>query len=48
METTNGVKKEKQTLDLKTKALDIFSKYSMVIILIGTIIIIRNGLMQLW
>jgi len=38
METTNGVKKEKQTLDLKTKALDIFSKYSMVIILIGLLI----------
>lgn len=42
METTNGVKngakKEKQTMDLKTKALDIFSKYSMVIILIGLLI----------
>ena len=38
METTNGIKKEKQTLDLKTKALDIFSKYSMVIILIGLLI----------
>ena len=42
METTNGVKngakKEKQTIDLKTKALDIFSKYSMVIILIGLLI----------
>nr|WP_319215114.1 multiple monosaccharide ABC transporter permease [uncultured Trichococcus sp.] len=38
METTNGVKKEKQTLDLKTKALDIFSKYSMVIILIGLLL----------
>ena len=38
METTNGVKKEKQTLDLKTKALDIFSKYSMVSILIGLLI----------
>lgn len=38
METTNGIKKEKQKLDLKTKALDIFSKYSMVIILIGLLI----------
>ena len=42
METTNGVKngakKEKQTMNLKTKALDIFSKYSMVIILIGLLI----------
>lgn len=38
METTNGIKKEKQTLDLKTKALDIFSKYSMVIILIGLLL----------
>lgn len=42
METMNGVKtgakKEKQTIDLKTKALDIFSKYSMVIILIGLLI----------
>ena len=38
METTNGIKKEKQTMDLKTKALDIFSKYSMVIILIGLLI----------
>ena len=38
METTNGIKKEKQTLNLKTKALDIFSKYSMVIILIGLLI----------
>ncbi|CZR06321.1 multiple monosaccharide ABC transporter permease [Trichococcus ilyis] len=42
METTNGVKngakKEKQTIDLKAKALDIFSKYSMVIILIGLLI----------
>lgn len=38
METTNGIKKEKQTLDLKTKMLDIFSKYSMVIILIGLLI----------
>ncbi|WP_106450622.1 multiple monosaccharide ABC transporter permease [Trichococcus alkaliphilus] len=38
METTNGIKKEKQTMNLKTKALDIFSKYSMVIILIGLLI----------
>lgn len=42
METTNGIKngakKEKQTIDLKAKALDIFSKYSMVIILIGLLI----------
>jgi len=38
METTNGIKKEKQTMDLKTKALDIFSKYSMVIILIGLLL----------
>jgi len=38
METTNGIKKEKQTLNLKTKMLDIFSKYSMVIILIGLLI----------
>lgn len=42
METTNGIKngakKEKQSLDLKTKALDIFSKYSMVIILIGLLL----------
>lgn len=42
METTNGIKngakKQKQTMDLKTKALDIFSKYSMVIILIGLLI----------
>ncbi|PTQ85369.1 putative multiple sugar transport system permease protein [Trichococcus patagoniensis] len=38
METTNGVKKEKQTLNLKAKALDIFSKYSMVIILVGLLI----------
>ncbi|MDB6354230.1 sugar ABC transporter permease [Trichococcus sp. K1Tr] len=38
METTNGIKKEKQTMNLKTKALDIFSKYSMVIILIGLLL----------
>jgi putative multiple sugar transport system permease protein len=38
METTNGIKKEKQTVNLKTKALDIFSKYSMVIILIGLLL----------
>ncbi|NLD31267.1 MAG: sugar ABC transporter permease [Trichococcus flocculiformis] len=38
METTNGIKKEKQTMNLKTKALDIFSKYTMVIILIGLLI----------
>ena len=38
METTNGIKKEKQTIDFRAKILDIFSKYSMIIILIGLLI----------